>query len=725
MASATVQASEPLVVMRLTLCCPAVSRLSSLLIVFSLIMIVSGLPDVRAEEAVVEVPEKHSEAARAVIDAPEAPAAVAGNDEGASEVASASTSVAAEGERQVSVEEPDGEKSAIAVGEVDAVDAEADAQTTAGVVAVLGDDRAVSRGGLRETLAAWNESIEAFMSPIAHWSGKIFFVGPVVDKVDGTLITDRRDQPITLWYVVIWLGLAGVILTLRFGFLNIRCLPLALRTVAGKYSSPGDPGEITHFQALSAALSGTVGLGNIAGVAVAISIGGPGAVFWMFVAGVLGMTTKFCECTLGIRYRRLRPNGTVLGGPMYYLAAGFKERQMVGLGRFLAISFAIFCAIAAIGAGNLFQVNQSLDQLVRSTGMENSYFATADGEVVFGLVLAVLVGLVVILGIKAIGKVAAILVPVMCGVYVAGCAVVLISNFAAIPAAFQTIWQEAFRPEAGVGGILIAILMGFRRAAFSNEAGFGSASIAHSAVKTKYPASEGLVALLEPFVDTVIVCSMTALVIITTGEWAKAPEGLGSWGEGIQLTSRAFETVMPWFKYVLTAAAITFAISTLITWSYYGEQAWCYLFGGSQVMGYVYRIVFVGFVVAGAVMSLDAVVNFADGPFFALCLINLLGVYALLPVIREELAKFLEFTRKVDRGEMIIEHAIELGGRNAPKIDVDELDRFEKKMAPAAEPAEVAPDHSRFQGPAVKSGDGAATDDTKGGQAEAEHGKGS
>lgn len=570
---------------------------------------------------------------------------------------------------------------------------------------------------LREMLAVWNTKIEGIMSPIAHWSGKIFFVGPVVDKVDGTMITDRRDKPITLWYVVIWLGLAGLVLTLRFGFLNLRGLPLAIRTIAGKYSSPRDPGEITHFQALSAALSGTVGLGNIAGVAVAISIGGPGAVFWMFVAGFLGMTTKFCECTLGTKYRRIRPNGTVLGGPMYYLAEGFKERQMVGLGRFLAISFAVFCAIAAIGAGNLFQVNQSLDQLVRSTGMENSYFATADGEVVFGLVLAAIVGLVVILGIKAIGRVASVLVPVMCGIYVLGCAVVLVKNFGALPAAFQTIWDEAFRPEAGVGGILIAVLMGFRRAAFSNEAGFGSASIAHSAVKTKYPASEGLVALLEPFIDTVVICSMTALVIITTGEWAKAPEGLGSWGEGIQLTSRAFETVMPWFKYVLTAAAITFAISTLITWSYYGEQAWCYLFGGSQLMGYFYRIIFVVFVVAGAVMSLDAVINFADGPFFALCLINLLGVYALLPVVREELKKYREYARKVDRGEITIERVVELGGSSSPRIKPDELARFEKAMAPAVAGGVRVPDDARFRGP--KTGTGGA--DKPGSDAESKH----
>ena len=473
--------------------------------------------------------------------------------------------------------------------------------------------------------------------------------------------------------VVIWLALAGFVLTLAFKFINIRAFSLALRTVRGRYSHIDDPGEISHFQALSAAVSGTVGLGNIAGVAIGIMIGGPGVAFWLFLSGFLGMVTKFAECTLGVKYREFDAEGRIHGGAMYYLKKGFAERGLAPVGAVLAWLFALFCVFASFGGGNVFQVNQTTAQLLNVTGGAESFFAGR--QWIFGLMLAILTGLVIIGGIKGIARVTARLVPTMCLIYLISGCIVLIANAGHIPAAVTMIVSEAFQPRAAVtGGILAAFIWGMRRATFSNEAGIGSAPIAHAAVKTRMPASEGVVALLEPFVDTVIVCTMTSLVLVTSmyfkgdgGEFVinGKPFMLGdtsnaSTSFGISMTSQAFQTVHEGFKYVLFMCVFLFAFSTLITWSYYGLQAWQYLLGRGRTMELVYKVIFCAVIIAGSAASMDKAIDFSDASLFAMSIPNLIGVYFLLPVIRRELEKFTAFTRRVDGGKSIRQAAEEI-----------------------------------------------------------------
>ena len=445
-------------------------------------------------------------------------------------------------------------------------------------------------------------------------------------------------------WVILWLGFAALFLTLYFGFVNLRLVPLALRTIRGKYSKESDPGQITHFQALASALSGTVGLGNIGGVAVAVSAGGPGAAFWMILIGFLGMTTKFAECTLGVKYRKIDEDGTVHGGPMYYLKEGLKERKLAGLGWTLAGISAITFICGALGAGNMYQVNQScalVYDLVLPEGAGNKW--------IFGLLMAIGVGAVIIGGITSIAKVTSKLVPSMCILYLLGGTVVLLANFSAIPSAISLIISEAFNPRSAVvGGIIGVFVQGMRRATFSNEAGLGSAPVAHSAVKTSQPASEGVVALLEPLVDTLIVCTMTALVLVTTGVFEVGAD-LNT-GAGIVKTSEAFATVMPWFPYILMIAVVLFAFSTMITWSYYGEQAVGYLFGKSKGVSVTFKVIFCLCAIVGAAANLGNILDFSDATLFMMCVPNLIGVYIMLPVIRGELKSFREHAEKIDQG---------------------------------------------------------------------------
>ena len=469
-----------------------------------------------------------------------------------------------------------------------------------------------------------------------------------------------------LW-VILWLAAAGIVFTAVFKAVNIRAFPLALRTVRGKYSGPDDPGNISHFQALATAVSGTVGLGNIAGVAIGISIAGPGVAFWLFLSGFLGMATKFAECTLGVKYRSIDGGGHVQGGPMYYLKRGMAERGLGPVGAILAVFFAIFCVFASFGGGNIFQVNQVTQQLINVTG-EESFFAS--NQWVFGLMMALVTALVIIGGIRSIAKVTSKLVPTMCVIYVLSALLVLVVNAEAIPGAIGMIVTEAFQPRAAVtGGILAAFIWGMRRATFSNEAGIGSAPIAHSAARTRKPASEGVVALLEPFVDTVIVCTMTSLVIVTTMQFDGDTANFTVNGEafelgrdannsssfGIGLTSAAFETVNSGFKYLLFVCVLLFAFSTLVTWSYYGLQAWQYLFGKNQVLELTYKAVFCLIIIAGASANVDNAVDFSDAALFAMSIPNLIGVYFMIPIIRREYAKFQYFADRVDKGSSLEE----------------------------------------------------------------------
>ena len=458
-------------------------------------------------------------------------------------------------------------------------------------------------------------------------------VRPWADRVSDLVFSTFPLGGVDVPFVLAWLIFAATLFTFYFRFINLRAFRHGFELVRGDYSDPTAAGEVSHFQALATALSGTVGLGNIAGVAVAISIGGPGATFWMIVAGLLGMSSKFVECTLGVKYRNEYTDGSVSGGPMYYLSKGLAERssRLAGLGRVLAVLFAIFCVGASLGGGNMFQVNQSFMQLQTATGGDSSWLAGHGW--VFGVIIAVLVGLVILGGIQSIARVTSKVVPLMALVYVLAGLAIIVINFDQVPAAFAAIFVGAFSAGGVAGGAIGVLFQGFQRAAFSNEAGVGSASIAHSAVRTSRPVTEGIVALYEPFVDTVIVCTITALVIIITGSLNPSIDS----SQGVALTSQAFESAIPWFPWVLTLAVLLFAFSTMITWSYYGLKAWTYLFGESIITDALYKVLFLLFIVVGASMQLGSVIKFSDAMVFAMAFPNILGLYFLLPVVRREL----------------------------------------------------------------------------------------
>ncbi len=469
---------------------------------------------------------------------------------------------------------------------------------------------------------------------------------------------------ISIYWVLFPLILGALYFTVYFRFINFSGFLTSINIVRGKYDDidhheslhgagdanlsedhietagvEGHDGEVSHFQALTAALSATVGLGNIAGVAIAVSIGGAGATFWMIIAGFLGMASKFVECTLGVKYRDIAEDGTVYGGPMYYLTKGLKNKT---LGKILAGLFAIFVIGGSFGGGNMFQVNQAFQLVENITGGDESILH-GNGWL-FGLVMAVFVGIVIIGGIKKIAKVTDKIVPFMVVIYVAASLFVIFANYDMIGDAFAQIFNGAFSPEGIAGGAVGVLIQGFRRAAFSNEAGIGSSSIAHSAVKTKYAASEGMVALLEPFIDTVVVCTMTALVLIITGSLTGT--GPSNDADAILLTSGAFESVISWFPYVVTVAVVLFAFSTMISWSYYGFQGWAYLFGRTKKMEYLYKIIFCMFVIVGAAASLDSVIGFSDAMIFAMMVPNMVGLVILAPKVKEELTRYMKAIKR-------------------------------------------------------------------------------
>ncbi|MDN5807172.1 MAG: alanine:cation symporter family protein [Brevibacterium sp.] len=472
-----------------------------------------------------------------------------------------------------------------------------------------------------------DDAINSWFDPIATFFGGIIFF-PI------TL------GPISFPFVVLWLIAAALIFSIYFGFIQFRGFKVSLDVIRGKYSSKDDPGEITHFQALASALSGTVGLGNIAGVGVAIALGGPGATFWMIIAGLLGMCTKFVECTLGVKYREIDEDGVVYGGPFKYLPIAFRKFSKP-VASVLTGIFAVSILIFGVVGGGMFQANQTFAQVRTATGGSDGFLAGPWASLIFGIVFAVLVGLVILGGIRSIAHVTDKLVPSMGIFYVISCLLVLGINFGQIPQAISEIFQGAFAPQGIAGGIVGVMIIGFQRSAFSNEAGIGSAPIAHSAVKTRRPISEGFVALLEPFVDTVIVCTMTALTIIV----ANQPSYTNDLGEGeiggVALASDAFSTVASWYPVLLAIAVALFAFSTLITWAYYGERAWAYLFGKSNGAATVFRLLVCVFVVIGCIASFSKVVEFADAALFLCAFINILGLYMLMPVVKKEMKKYL------------------------------------------------------------------------------------
>ncbi|PTX56629.1 AGCS family alanine or glycine:cation symporter [Litoreibacter ponti] len=448
----------------------------------------------------------------------------------------------------------------------------------------------------------------------------------------------------TFPWIVMWLVVAASIFTLYFGFVQFRYFFHSISLVKGDYSDPNDAGEVSHFQALATALSGTVGLGNIAGVAVAVGIGGPGATFWMILAGLLGMASKFTECTLGVKYRNEYPDGTVSGGPMYYMSKGFDELGLPG-GKILAVLFSIFCILGALGGGNMFQANQAHAQITQITG---EYPGWITGIIFAAVVFAVIVG-----GIKSIARVTEKVVPFMGIMYVAAALIILLVNFDMIGWAFGQIFAGAFTGLGVAGGFVGALIQGFKRAAFSNEAGVGSAAIAHSAVRTKEPITEGFVSLLEPLIDTVVICTMTALVIVisqqlivdeATGLYMLNEAGTAiatvDGNSGVALTSAAFGSGISWFPYVLALAVVLFAFSTMISWSYYGLKAWTYLFGEGHTKELIFKIIFCVFIVIGAAASLGPVIDFSDAAIFAMAVVNITALYFLMKLVRAELASY-------------------------------------------------------------------------------------
>lgn len=459
------------------------------------------------------------------------------------------------------------------------------------------------------------------------------FVRPFSDSVTSTVFTSIDIYQNSLPLVVVWLVIASIFFTIYFRFINIRAFKRAFLVAIGKYDKPDAPGEISHFQSFTAALSGTIGLGNIAGVAIAISIGGPGAMLWMIIMAFFGMTLKFVEVSLGHKYRVIYPDGTVSGGAVRYLSTGLGELGFPKFGKFLALFFAICCIGGSFGGGNMFQANQAFQQIVLATGGENSFFYNKGW--LGGIFFALVVGSIIIGGIKSIGKVTEKLVPIMGVIYCLGCLYIIIGNISLLPKTIQIIFDGAFSVEASFGGIIGVMIAGIKRAVFSNESGIGSAPIAYAAAKSDNHLNTGFMSLLSPFVDTIIICSMTSLVIIITGSYIDS-EGI----EGVQLTSRAFEAGINWFPILLAFAISLFAISTLITWSYYGLRCWTYLFGHNKSSVYSFKIIFLSFTIIGTSMNLNSVINFSDAMIFAMSVPNLIGLYFLAPELIKDLKKY-------------------------------------------------------------------------------------
>lgn len=493
-----------------------------------------------------------------------------------------------------------------------------------------------------------SERIDAAFKPVVDALGSLLFwdpfaamgiYDPIVYDEMGNPVLDENGVPqkSSVPLVVVWLIFGAVTFTVIMKFVNIRGFKHAVQLTTGVYDNPDEPGEVSHFQALTTALSATVGLGNIAGVAVAISIGGPGATFWMIVAGLLGMSSKFTECTLGVKYRKIDANGVVSGGPMYYLRDGLKKKGLKWLGWFLSGLFALLVIGGSFGGGNMFQANQSFSQLTYIFPGVGDYGAW------YGVILAVLVGIVIIGGIKSIARITDKIVPFMALLYVGTSIFIILTNITHTLDAFRLIYEGAFGADALKGGLVGVLIVGFQRAAFSNEAGVGSAAIAHSAVKTDKPISEGFVSLLEPFVDTVVICTMTALVLIFTGTYEN-PLGL----EGSQLTSEAYGKIISWFPYVLLLAIFLFAFSTMISWSYYGLNGFNYLFGGifekvfknKNVSKYTYFVIYLVFIIIGSSSSLGSVIDFSDMMILSMAFPNILGLLILAPEVKQEMIEY-------------------------------------------------------------------------------------
>ena len=460
-------------------------------------------------------------------------------------------------------------------------------------------------------------------------------VQPITDALSSFIFYSVSIAGAEVPLIVCWLIFAAIFFTFYLGFINLRGFGHAIKIVSGRYSDPKHDGEISHFQALTAAVSGTVGIGNIAGVAITVSIGGPGAIFWLIVAGLIGMTTKFVECTLGVKYRQYNADGSVSGGPMYYLRDGLAKRGHAGFGKFLGLFYAASIVIGCLGIGNMFQSNQAYVQLQQVTG--GAAGPLADKGWLVGLVMAALVAIIIIGGIKSIARITSKLVPFMVVIYIIGALVIIGMNVTELPQAVVTIVTGAFSMEGVAGGAIGIMILGFQRAAFSNEAGIGSAAIAHSAVQTDEPLTEGFVALLEPFIDTVVICTLTGLVLVTCFPTEML---MGGGISGIELTSAAFASKLSWSPLPLSIIAFMFAFSTMLAWAYYGTKGWTYIVGEGRGKELFFSLIFCVFIVIGASVQLGAILDFADALIFVMAIPNLLGLYIMAPEVKQDLKEY-------------------------------------------------------------------------------------
>ncbi len=465
--------------------------------------------------------------------------------------------------------------------------------------------------------------------------------GTLVNFLAPILFADIGGIPL----IVLTLLIGAVTFTIYFGFINVRGFKHSIEIIKGKYDNPNDVGQISHFQALTSALSATIGLGNIAGVAIAVTLGGPGAVFWMVFIAFFSMSAKFVSATLGLMYRKVNDDGSVSGGPMYYLTYGFENKGKLSyLGKILGVMYAVFIIGGAFGGGNMFQANQSYELFGKLTGIPNY---------IYGIILAILVGFVIVGGIKRIGETTEKIVPSMVTIYVAASLFIILSNITMIPNVISSIISEAFNPSAAYGGFIGALVTGIKRGVFSNEGGVGSASIAHSAAKTDEPVREGIVAMIGPFIDTIVVCFMTACVILITADNNNVYQNAtaliaeqGATAVGASMTSAAFDSVIPGFRWVLAIVVFLFSYSTMISWYYYGNKGWKYLFGDSGIP--LYQVLYLSCTVLGAIASLGNVIDFSDMMILSCAFPNIIGAMFLLPQLK---VKLNDYWSRYEAGE--------------------------------------------------------------------------
>jgi AGCS family alanine or glycine:cation symporter len=487
---------------------------------------------------------------------------------------------------------------------------------------------------MQKVYAAANNamSVDAFMDK---------YIAPVFKAISDFIFCPISIAGSEVPVIILWILFAGIFFTFYFKGIAIwgfkHAIDIIAKPAEKKQDNNGDCGEVSSFQALATALSGTIGIGSIAGVAISISLGGAGAAFWIFAGAILGMSIKFVEATLAVRYRRFNSDGSISGGPMHYIAHGLTRKNMRWLGQPLSVIFAILCIGGGITGGNMIQINQSAKQLVFITGGEHSFI---NGYTwVFGLLIAIVIGLVIVGGIKSIAKVTTVLVPTMCALYIISGLIVICVHIMDIPSAVVLIVKEAFHPTAIAGGIFGTIIIGLRRSVQANEAGTGAAAIVYATAQTKEPVSQGFVALLETFL-TGVLCLFTSLAIILSGVLKTVP--IGSKIEGIELASNAFQSVISFFPYILSLIAILFALSTLISWAYYGQKAWTFLLGEGKKRVLTFNLIYCIFIVIGSAMDVEPVINITDAMMIAMCVPNVIVLYILAPEIKKELKKYCQ-----------------------------------------------------------------------------------